>query len=882
MSTKQWEATTTIFYSNDGSPTVTLKSKNGQTLNLIGTASGNVTGAAEPNTSVQFNNSGNFDGDSSFVYANSTLSVPNVNTDLVEKIVSSDSLGYNQIYDGPGLPFPATVGSTHTATNFNFAYDLEVSELNDTIVFAAPHYVLGGSTGGVDVFSRSGTVFNEYSSALTYSNFTLEATTSSVSISDDGLYISMPDNSQDCWVYLFKKTAGTWALLTDNMDIIRHQAKISMTLPALITMLSVDRSSIFSITEIDLAGVFGTPTEIFNAGVVPNEGYLPMAIHQYFCMINVGGNSKYYQRIAGVWTLIDTISGAVNECDICSVSQTNYISVYSRTSGGLVIKTSYGTQTFTGNYGAVTCNDSRVFAYNTDNSEIEIYNIQNDQSFVKSVNNTAITSVNKMSASYSYLACSQTADNQATIFKIQEYTNHDVELIKISLDSTTQKVEITSPSGVDISSDLTVSGVLSTTASAFSEPELKMSSGGSGLHYNSNTVSTLINYSSVLDTNENYIQGNKQYRAVSGSLSSPGYSFIGDTDSGMYRIGANNLGLALNGIKQIDYGTVRTTFTNPILAPAGTAALPAIATGFNNCGLYQFGSAIGLSVSGVSQLTTDATHTVTTNPFKHLTNGSASAPSFSWVNSGNTGMYYNTNEVNFTVNGTRKLKISNTGATHTDSLKGLTSPTTTFDLGASGIDLGLGGSYRQRIGPSGNSLADISIGNGCNLASNNPTLGSVLRINADGAGRWGTENIVTGGATQFHLFLATSTGVGSISTNSVTTSYNTTSSRLLKKDINLMDTAVELDRINLLRPSKYKWRSNDAPGESFIADELEELFPDCVVGTDTEINGRMDYKQVDTTHLIASLVSAVQELSKQNDLLRSDIEAMKIEMATFV
>jgi hypothetical protein len=38
-----------------------------------------------------------------------------------------------------------------------------------------------------------------------------------------------------------------------------------------------------------------------------------------------------------------------------------------------------------------------------------------------------------------------------------------------------------------------------------------------------------------------------------GAVSTPGISFQGDQDTGFYRIGANNVGLALNGVKYADY-----------------------------------------------------------------------------------------------------------------------------------------------------------------------------------------------------------------------------------------------------------------------------------------------------------------------------------------
>lgn len=46
-----------------------------------------------------------------------------------------------------------------------------------------------------------------------------------------------------------------------------------------------------------------------------------------------------------------------------------------------------------------------------------------------------------------------------------------------------------------------------------------------------------------------------QMLAANGTVSLPGYSFASDPDSGVYRIGANNLGVAVNGAKVLDIAT---------------------------------------------------------------------------------------------------------------------------------------------------------------------------------------------------------------------------------------------------------------------------------------------------------------------------------------
>src|SRR5688572_8430672 len=57
----------------------------------------------------------------------------------------------------------------------------------------------------------------------------------------------------------------------------------------------------------------------------------------------------------------------------------------------------------------------------------------------------------------------------------------------------------------------------------------------------------------VAKSGESTISG--ALKGASGTVSLPGYAFSADLDCGMYRIGTNNIGLAVNGAKVVDIGT---------------------------------------------------------------------------------------------------------------------------------------------------------------------------------------------------------------------------------------------------------------------------------------------------------------------------------------
>ena len=57
-----------------------------------------------------------------------------------------------------------------------------------------------------------------------------------------------------------------------------------------------------------------------------------------------------------------------------------------------------------------------------------------------------------------------------------------------------------------------------------------------------------------------------QLQAAAGTVLRPAYSYEDDKDSGHYRIGANNIGLALNGAKVMDYATTGVSVTGTVTA----------------------------------------------------------------------------------------------------------------------------------------------------------------------------------------------------------------------------------------------------------------------------------------------------------------------------
>lgn len=63
------------------------------------------------------------------------------------------------------------------------------------------------------------------------------------------------------------------------------------------------------------------------------------------------------------------------------------------------------------------------------------------------------------------------------------------------------------------------------------------------------------------------------FNAGNGTVAAPSFTFTSDTDSGLYRIGANNIGIGVNGAKVLDIGTagLATTGTETITSASASA-----------------------------------------------------------------------------------------------------------------------------------------------------------------------------------------------------------------------------------------------------------------------------------------------------------------------
>lgn len=122
----------------------------------------------------------------------------------------------------------------------------------------------------------------------------------------------------------------------------------------------------------------------------------------------------------------------------------------------------------------------------------------------------------------------------------------------------------------------------------------------------------------------------------------------------------------------------------------------------------------------------------------------------------------------------------------------------------------------------------------------------------------------------------TTSQVGAITSTNTGTAYGTTSDRRLKTNIVPLTNAIP--QLNLLLPKRYNWKVDPTgrPVEGFIADELQPVIPDAVVGNPNDVNpdGSIRPQQVDLSYVVPLLTAALQEAVARIEALEAQVNAM--------
>jgi hypothetical protein len=111
--------------------------------------------------------------------------------------------------------------------------------------------------------------------------------------------------------------------------------------------------------------------------------------------------------------------------------------------------------------------------------------------------------------------------------------------------------------------------------------------------------------------------------------------------------------------------------------------------------------------------------------------------------------------------------------------------------------------------------------------------------------------------------------VGNISVTTTGATFNSTSDYRLKESVAPLSGG--LSRVNALKPSVYKWKSNGSDGEGFLAHELAEVVPAAVNGEKDAVNedGTIKAQSIDMSRIVPILVAAIKELTARVQTLEA-------------
>ena len=145
------------------------------------------------------------------------------------------------------------------------------------------------------------------------------------------------------------------------------------------------------------------------------------------------------------------------------------------------------------------------------------------------------------------------------------------------------------------------------------------------------------------------------------------------------------------------------------------------------------------------------------------------------------------------------------------------------------------------------------------------------RIMLDKASDWNIES--GGSASGSHIrFRQSSADVGSITSTSSGTTYNTTSDRRLKKDIETITDGT--DKLMAMNPVTHGWKAEPEADavHGFIAQEMRDIVPEAVSGDpDGEEMMSMDYGRI-TPIIVAALQDATNEIKALKERVK-ELEA---------
>lgn len=157
-----------------------------------------------------------------------------------------------------------------------------------------------------------------------------------------------------------------------------------------------------------------------------------------------------------------------------------------------------------------------------------------------------------------------------------------------------------------------------------------------------------------------------QFLATDGTLLLPGIAFAADTNTGFSRNAGDEIAISTNGLERF---RVNNTALFSLLAhyfTDGTVSAPGISfISDTNTGLFRSGAdEINIVTGGIQAIKVDAGQITSLSNILRIADGSASLPGISFTSDTNTGIFRNgADEMNMVTGGTERFRITSTAVT---------------------------------------------------------------------------------------------------------------------------------------------------------------------------------------------------------------------------
>jgi hypothetical protein len=349
---------------------------------------------------------------------------------------------------------------------------------------------------------------------------------------------------------------------------------------------------------------------------------------------------------------------------------------------------------------------------------------------------------------------------------------------------------------------------------------------------------------------------------AAGTAGAPSITFAGDLANGAFAPAANTFGISTAGTERL-----RIDSSGRLLAGTSTARNNFFGTTLSAVAQVE-GTGGATGRGALSVINND----VSNNPPYVLLgrSGAASLGSNAAVVSGSrlgTLTFHGADGTSFIEAATVAGEVD--GTPGTNDMPGRLVFSTTADGAASPTE-------RMRISSNGN-VGIGAVGVAARLAATSTgtdyagyfsypvSTGQGIGINSTGVGGSNAVFFFNNGAT-----------VGSISTSSSSTSYNTSSDYRLKENVVPLTGAV--NRLNQLQVHRFNFIADpDKIVDGFIAHEAQAVVPECVTGTKDEVDadGNPVYQGIDQSKLVPLLTAALREAMERIETLEAKVAALE-------